>query len=136
MKALNSDSKNNIKPSTVIAGCSIIALALFASIAYATSLVKEGVVLPETEIVAPPGKSACLAAYDLAEIVMNMRQAGVPLPGMIEAATSDKGGDVMLVMVEDAYARPLYEMEDNKDRAVKTFAESWYATCKAQERRK
>ena len=133
------NTNNNIKPSTVIAGCSIIALALFASIAYATSLVKTEVVLPETEVLAsaiPKEASACVLTYRLAESIMNMRQAGTALPDLLEAALSDNGGDVMLVMVEDAYTHPSYEMEENKDKAVKSFAESWYATCKASENRK
>lgn len=133
------NTNNNIKPSTVIAGCSIIALALFASIAYATSLVKTDVVLPETEVLAsaiPNERSACLAAYDLAEMVMNLRQAGMALPDMIEAAESEKGSREMVAIVEDAFSRPNYEMEENKDKAVKSFAESWYTTCKAQENRK
>lgn len=126
------NTNNNIKPSTVIAGCSIIALALFASIAYATSLVKTDVVLPETE-----GASACLAAYDLAEMVMNMRQNGFKLPEMMEAAESDEGGsEVMVVMVEEAYSKSSYEIVENQERATKAFAESWYTTCKANEKRK
>lgn len=131
------NTNNNIKPSTVIAGCSIIALALFASIAYATSLVKTDVVLPETEVVAPKGASACLAAYNLAEMVMNMRQNGFKLPEMMEAAESDEGGsEVMVVMVEEAYSKSSYEIVENQERATKAFAESWYTTCKANEKRK
>lgn len=132
MKA-NKCSKKSIKPSTVIVGCTLIAAALFAGVLLASS---KAVVLPETEVVAPKGASACLAAYDLAEMVMNLRQAGMTLPDMIEVAESEKGSREMLAIVEDAFSRPNYEMEDNKDKAVKSFAESWYATCKAQGNRK
>lgn len=125
-------AKNSIKPSTVIVGCTIIAAALFAGVLLASS---KAVVLPETEVVAPT-RSACLAAYDLAEVVMNLRQAGMALPDMIEVAESEKGSREMMAMVEDAFSRPNYEMEENKDKAVKSFAESWYTTCKTQENRK
>lgn len=126
-------AKNSIKPSTVIVGCTLIAAALFAGVLLASS---KDVVLPETEIVATNERSACLAAYDLAEMVMNLRQAGMALPDMIEAAESEKGSREMVAMVEDAFSRPNYEMEENKDKAVKSFAESWYTTCKKQENRK
>lgn len=129
-------AKNSIKPSTVIVGCTIISAALFAGVLLASS---KDIVLPETEVLAsaiPNERSACLAAYDLAEMVMNLRQAGMSLPDMIEAAESEKGSREMVAMVEDAFSRPNYEMEENKDKAVKSFAESWYTTCKKQGNRK
>ena len=118
--------KSNIRPLTVITGCIAISLAVFAGIAYSEQTkTEEGVtVLPETAVVAP--KINCLEIYSLAQATMDARQHGVSLPRMLEIA---EGDTLYTQMTVESFKVSEYNIQENKDKASKEFAEEWYLNC-------
>lgn len=121
--------KSNIRPLTVITGCIAISLAIFAGIAYSEQAKTEkGVtILPETDVRAESTpKLDCLEIYSLAQATMEARQHGVPLPRMLEIAD---GYTLHTQMTVESFKVSEYNIQENKDKASKEFAEEWYLNC-------
>lgn len=119
-----------IRPATVIPALILAAAAVFANIAYSESkqeaLATADLELPATEVTATEKpKLDCMNIYHLAESIMAVRQSGETLPRLMEKAeTSLQEG-----LIEQAYTHPLYEIVENKDKAINAFAEEAYSGC-------
>ena len=135
---MNVNLASVIRPATVIPALILAAAAMFANIAYSDSNVsatpsgKSDVVspsattLPTTEVTATEKpKLDCMNIYRLAESIMSARQSGLTLPEVLGAAetTLQEG------MIGEAYTHPLYEIAENKDKAINAFAEEAYSGC-------
>ena len=125
-----------IRPSTVIPALILAAAAMFANIAYSDS--KQGALaapdvvtpsattLPATEVTATEKtKLDCMNIYHLAESIMAVRQSGETLPSLMEKAETS----LQEKLIEQAYTHPLYEIAENKDKAINAFAEEAYSGC-------
>ena len=127
---VNNTLASVIRPATVIPALILAAAAMFANIAYSDSkqstLVTPDVELPATEVIATEKpKLDCMNIYHLAESIMAVRQSGETLPTLMEKAeTSLQEG-----LIEQAYTHPLYEIAENKDKAINAFAEEAYSSC-------
>lgn len=121
---------NVIRPATVIPALILVAVAMFANIAYSDNnqeaLTTADVELPATEVTATEKpKLDCMNIYRLAESIMSARQSGLTLPEVLGAAetTLQEG------MIGEAYTHPLYEIAENKNKAINAFAEEAYSGC-------
>lgn len=117
-----------IRPATVIPALILAASAMFANIAYSDSTPsgKPDVELPATEVTATEKpKLDCMNIYHLAESIMAVRQSGETLPALMEKAETS----LQEKLIEQAYTHPLYEIAENKDKAINAFAEEAYSSC-------
>lgn len=74
-------------------------------------------------------KVNCMASYQVAEMIMGDRQAGITLPDEME---HHKDREFLHDLIDKAYAKPFYSGDEYKKRAVKDFAEAEYAQCKKE----
>ncbi|MOA50553.1 hypothetical protein D3C78_1735820 [compost metagenome] len=70
-----------------------------------------------------------MASYQVAEQIMGDRQAGITLPDEME---HHKDREFLHSLIDKAYAKPFYDSEEYKNRAIKNFAEAEYAECKKE----
>lgn len=70
--------------------------------------------------------SECQSAERLATVIMEARQNGVPMSGLMEIA-----GDNGLVqeMVLEAYRTPSYTTHSVQQRVIRDFADKYYRIC-------
>jgi hypothetical protein len=73
----------------------------------------------------------CMHINNVAESIMLGRQNGMP---MIQQRQSALGmhealRDAVLEMVRTAYEEPAWSTDENKQHAVREFADGWYARC-------
>lgn len=68
----------------------------------------------------------CLGVYEAAEVIMQARQSGVPLPKMIEAAEGDPW---IIGQIKEAYSYSKMEIDENKKATSAKFAERAYLQC-------
>ena len=67
----------------------------------------------------------CEEIERLSRAIMDARQAGVALVKVTEVMK----GSALKPIVIDAYTRPLWSVDENKERAVNEFANSIYLIC-------
>ena len=72
-----------------------------------------------------PLSEFCPKIAQLSRSVMTARQAGVPMRQVMELAESD----VTVSMVTEAYGYSAYSIQENKDRAIQDFEDTWYLRC-------
>src|SRR5690625_2370542 len=73
-----------------------------------------------------PQPKTCHEFHILAEAIMTLRQARVPMPEVIEAAGNNEG---LIYLVEQAYDEIPYMPGELQDRAITRFAEKIYKAC-------
>ena len=127
---VNNTLASVIRPATIIPALILAAAAMFANIAYSDSkqadLATPDVELPATEVTATEKpKLDCMNIYHLAESIMAVRQSGETLPTLMEKAETS----LQEKLIEQAYTHPLYEIAENKDKAINAFAEEAYSSC-------
>ena len=127
---VNNTLASVIRPATVIPALILAAAAMFANIAYSENkqeaLAAASVELPATEVTATEKpKLDCMNIYHLAESIMAVRQGGETLPSLMEKAETS----LQEKLIEQAYTHPLYEIAENKDKAINAFAEEAYSSC-------
>jgi hypothetical protein len=84
----------------------------------------------------------CLWDYEIAEMMMDSRQAGVSMPSLMKVGrnfgTGVSGQDVVqaeaasrfvIEVVRSAFDVSLYYSKSSKARAIKEFSNAWYAAC-------
>lgn len=74
---------------------------------------------------ARPAKD-CMIVYDVAASIMMQRQNAADLRGMLEAVRGDDG---RTMMVKEAFKFPQMNLDINKEKAVKQFAEEMWKIC-------
>ena len=72
-----------------------------------------------------PLSEFCPKIAQLSRSVMTARQAGAPMRQVMELAESD----VTVSMVTEAYGYSAYSIQENKDRAIQDFEDTWYLRC-------
>ena len=95
---------------------SMIALTLLAAVGFAPAHAEQ----------AQTTHQRCSVISELAEVIMNARQAGVPMRTTMELAGEDKASQAM---VSQAYSQPLWSSEEYKIRAATEHANKWYLAC-------
>ena len=68
----------------------------------------------------------CVKLSGLAETIMELRQAGAPAEGIIQA-TDNSALTEMLVI--SAYSEPRYTTYEYKKSAISDFKNKWYISC-------
>lgn len=79
---------------------------------------------------------ACTSLHQLATAIMTRRQEGVPMTSMMGIAASTDNqpvNELARMMVQAAYAEPQWQTEENRARAVVTFANDMAAVCYASQ---
>jgi|HigsolmetaAR205D_1030408.scaffolds.fasta_scaffold06603_2 hypothetical protein len=72
----------------------------------------------------------CAKVADVARVIMEARQNGMPMEKAIEAAEQGGDGrDLAIVMVEAAYDRPRWHSNSSQRREVEDFGEFFYKVC-------
>jgi len=68
----------------------------------------------------------CLSISDLAKVIMQRRQGGIPMTILIKLAEED---EVAHAIIMEAYSQPIYSTIETKQKAIQTFADSVLMTC-------
>ena len=72
----------------------------------------------------------CKAATYMAEAIMNNRQSGVSVIDMMEIANNSQSNKKLLTsLITEAYAEPLYQTDEYKQKAATEFAAQQYLMC-------
>ena len=84
----------------------------------------------------------CLWDYEIAKMMMDSRQAGVSMPALMEvgrnfgaglaeqdAVQAEAASRFVIDVVRATFDVSLYYSESSKARAIKEFANTWYAAC-------
>lgn len=71
-------------------------------------------------------KAKCADISKTARVVMEARQASVPMDKIMDAVGGNPGMETMIIQ---AYEQPRYGSAEYKARAAADFAETWYMTC-------
>jgi hypothetical protein len=75
----------------------------------------------------------CFAQSELAEVVMQRRQEGIPMRKVMEKLSHVEVGDVQkgltFAMVTDAYSRPLFNSSGNQQESINEFGSLIYRQC-------
>ena len=66
------------------------------------------------------------AGYNLAYVIMQLRQAHYPLPEMLGNAETK----LEQLIINEAYNYPVMNLDKNKEKVQKEFAEKMYLSCK------
>lgn len=69
-------------------------------------------------------EDACKPMYDLAYIIMEKRQEGVPQHRMLDAVDNQFSG-----LIDIAYGETRWHAESSQKRAAEDFAEAAYLVC-------
>lgn len=85
----------------------------------------------------PSAKDSCRSISELAKMVMNMRQAGMPieramdglLPADSEYASDPVVGPLVESLIMTAYRRPLAYTDEAKETAATEFGNQAYLEC-------
>ena len=72
-----------------------------------------------------PLSEFCPKIAGLANAVMVARQNGAPMRQVMELAESD----VTVSMVTEAYGYSAYSIQENRERAIQDFEDTWYLRC-------
>lgn len=75
----------------------------------------------------------CELIGDLAEVIMEARQAGVPVSGVLKKVAGSAPQEKMVML---AWAVPMYQSEEYQQRAVQEFRERWELPCFRAEQKK
>lgn len=70
-------------------------------------------------------KEVCAEFSEVAETIMERRQAGASMRRMMELAETD----MQTAMVRDAYDQPAFSTERYQQRAVRRFGNDAYSVC-------
>ena len=65
------------------------------------------------------------AGYNLAYVIMQLRQADYPLPEMLNKAETK----LEQLIINEAYTYPVMNLDKNKEKVQKEFAEKMYMSC-------
>ncbi len=66
------------------------------------------------------------AGYNLAYVIMQLRQSDYTLPEMLNKAETK----LEQLIINEAYTYPVMSLEHNKEKVQKEFAEKMYLSCK------
>lgn len=90
-------------------------------------------VLFTLNIKADPLHDACKSVQDLAEVIMEKRQAGMNISSMMEVVIDENDPEIMnnlhKEMILDAYNTSLYSTSLYIIRVVNEFKNTWYLNC-------
>lgn len=80
---------------------------------------------------------ACSTIAGTAKSVMQGRQQGTPIQGLMQIAIKNDSSITMLI-IEEAYELPRYSTKEYQQKSVSDFSNKWYLDCYkvSQERRK
>lgn len=92
----------------------IITAALLATAAYQPAMAAE---------------DACKPMYDLAYIIMEKRQEGVPQHRLIDVVDGQFAG-----LIDIAYGETRWHTESRQTRAAEDFAEAAYLVCRGKQK--
>lgn len=68
----------------------------------------------------------CAVLADLAEVIMESRQIGVPLG---EALALAGGNELIEAVVMSAWERPRFSVPENQQREAEEFRDNWHLAC-------
>src|SRR5699024_2916935 len=97
-----------------------------------TAIAAIALLLPSVAIADPTPHEFCTEIAGLAEVIMEGRQNGTPMPAMMNVAAqgSDKEiNSVMEALIIDAFSHPRYSTERVKQSTIGDFADSAYLSC-------
>lgn len=102
------------------------------SVAYASNTSQTGVSLR-----ADSSHEACSILAGTAKAVMQGRQQGVPIQGLMQIAIKNDSS-ITKLMIQEAYELPRYSTKEYQQKAISDFSNQWYLDCYkvAQERNK
>lgn len=82
--------------------------------------------LATTAIAAPPTKEDCSAISQLAEVIMQSRQAGIDAEQMMKVGNSDP---IATQLVIAAFKEPKFSTPDFQQEAISEFKSEVYLDC-------
>lgn len=72
----------------------------------------------------------CEKVAELAEMIMNARQEGVPMVAMMKNSSPGEGAsDLSRMLIVAAYEKPGFSTKENRRRAVVEFQNDVYLQC-------
>jgi len=75
----------------------------------------------------------CTNMAEMAEMIMKVRQNGVPMQRVHKHILSDLEGTPLkayaMLMMKEAYAAPKFSTQEYKDRVAVEFSSQWYGVC-------
>src|SRR5690625_8030013 len=97
-----------------------------------TAIAAISLLLPVAAIAEPTPHEFCTEIAGLAEVVMEGRQNGTPMPAMMDVAAQGSDKEINSVMEEliiEAFSHPRYSTERVKQSTIGDFADSAYLSC-------
>ena len=97
-----------------------------------TAIAAIALLLPAVAIAEPTPHEFCTEIAGLAEVIMEGRQNGAPMPAMMNVVA--QGNDTEMdrfteALIIDAFNHPRYSTERIKQSAIGGFADSAYLSC-------
>jgi len=88
------------------------------------------IVLSVFSIGASAQQVSCEKMHEVASMIMEVRQQGVPITEIIKATSSSPS---FHALIREAYKKPLYNTTTYKEEAINEFANSVYLICMESE---
>ena len=97
-----------------------------------TAIAAISLLLPVAAIAEPTPHEFCTEIAGLAEVIMEGRQNGTPMPAMMDVAAQGNDTEMNRIteaLIIDAFGHPRYSTERVKQRTIGDFADSAYLSC-------
>lgn len=97
-----------------------------------TAIAAIALLLPSVAIAEPTPHEFCTEIAGLAEVIMEGRQNGTPMPAMMDVAAQGNDTEMNKIteaLIIDAFGHPRYSTERLKQITIGDFSDSAYLSC-------
>ena len=97
-----------------------------------TAIAAIALLLPSVAIAEPTPHEFCTEIAGLAEVIMEGRQNGTPMPAMMDVAAQGNDTEMNRIteaLIIDAFGHPRYSTDRVKQGTIGDFANSAYLSC-------